>query len=295
MGFISALVLTEVIRRVALTRGVLDIPTSRSAHTVPQPRGGGAAVVAAVPLASGIALIAGASVDRRYWYCVGLATLVALVGLVDDVRALDYRPRLVAQIAAAAALIMLVGPSETIVIPGFVTPLRIVVPEPLAMALTLVAIVGFTNAFNFMDGIDGLAATVAALGGLFIGAMQMPASALVAVATTGATIGFSGPQSATPPGSSSVMSGPSISGSCWRRSPLPASGSWEFRRHSSPSYFSRSQWTPPSPWCGDCVVVNGGISLIRTTSTSGLWPTAGLMRRRPHCMPFSRPFLVSSS
>jgi UDP-N-acetylmuramyl pentapeptide phosphotransferase/UDP-N-acetylglucosamine-1-phosphate transferase len=58
------------------------------------------------------------------------------------------------------------------------------------MALTLVAIVGFTNAFNFMDGIDGLAATVAALGGLFIGAMQMPASALVAVATTGATIGF---------------------------------------------------------------------------------------------------------
>ena len=92
--------------------------------------------------------------------------------------------------AATIGLIALVGPTQTVALPGLLTSTAIELP-PLAGALvTLVAVVGFTNAFNFMDGIDGLAATQGAIGALVIAAMQPVDSVVPALALAACAAGF---------------------------------------------------------------------------------------------------------
>jgi UDP-N-acetylmuramyl pentapeptide phosphotransferase/UDP-N-acetylglucosamine-1-phosphate transferase len=190
VGFVVSLATTEAVRRLALRLGILDVPNSRSAHTVARPRGGGAAVVIAVPVAVVAASIAGASIDRRYWYALALAMIPAAAGLVDDIRPLGYRSRLIVQALAAIALVAIVGPVDAIVIPGVSGFVRLELAVPVAAAITVLAVVGFTNAFNFMDGIDGLAAAQSATGALMMAMMQPPGFGLPAFAVAGAAAGF---------------------------------------------------------------------------------------------------------
>ena len=157
---------------------MLDHPNPRSSHVVPTPRGGGIALTGTVLLLAAALILAGRLPWRLLWVLAGGAGL-ALVSWLDDRRGLSPVPRLLAQAVAVAA--------GSLALPT----------APVAL-LPFVALIWLwsINLFNFMDGIDGLAAgEAAAIGaGLWLAAVAGTgvdgAAALLAGALTGAAIGF---------------------------------------------------------------------------------------------------------
>jgi UDP-N-acetylmuramyl pentapeptide phosphotransferase/UDP-N-acetylglucosamine-1-phosphate transferase len=136
------------------SRGMLDVPGARSSHTAATPRGGGAPVAAGLLATAAVAIGAGAVAP-------GLAFALAvgffgLLGLADDVRGLPALTRLGLQAAGAA------GVGTLLVLP------RSLPPYALAAAAVVIAcwLVGFVNAFNFMDGVNGISGAHALIGGV---------------------------------------------------------------------------------------------------------------------------------
>jgi len=183
----------SAVRLWALRRGVLDVPNWRSSHTVPTPRGGGIVFfpVVAATLITYATLRAPEAVGDA-WGFVLLGALVAVVSWLDDVRSLPPAIRFAVHITAALGAICLFGAWSHIALPF----LGVVPLGPAGWVLTLLWIVGLTNAYNFMDGIDGIAAgqgIVAGLGwaalGVLVGAPAVPALGLVLAAVC---LGFLG-------------------------------------------------------------------------------------------------------
>lgn len=163
------------------------MPNERSSHTVPTPRGGGLAVIAAILLVW--AALAAARIVEPRVVLIGLsATGLAVVSWIDDRRGLAPVIRLFAQ-AAAVALGVFALPAGG----GVLKPL---LGSIAALVLAALAWLWFVNLFNFMDGIDGLAGGEAAAIGIglaliaAIGAGLDPGLAALAGAVVGAAIGF---------------------------------------------------------------------------------------------------------
>lgn len=166
---------TWLARRYALHRNLVDQPGERRSHALPTPRGGGIAIVIALllacawllPRAAGLApLLAG--------FLPGL-TLVAGIGLLDDHRPLSPWLRLAVQ--AVAALTLATG--------AWLATGN----APLAAAAFLLAMV-LTNVWNFMDGIDGLAASQTILVASSVACVTGGVLQLLALALLAATAGF---------------------------------------------------------------------------------------------------------
>ncbi len=170
------------IKRLAMRYNVLDIPNERSSHTIPTVRGGGAAIVTVTLLgACAYAATQPTAWSRVLPYVVG-GLLVAVLSALDDTKRLQLseRMRLVFQLVGALIAVAGLGYWEQISLPVVGTVTLGIVGLP----LTLVWIVGLTNAYNFMDGIDGLAggqAVVAGLGWLLIAALHGGISPLVGI------------------------------------------------------------------------------------------------------------------
>ncbi len=159
--------LTFVLRSYARRRNLLDVPNSRSSHRVPTPRGGGLAI--AITFLSGLMFLAQAGLlESSQTIAIGAGgAALALLGLVDDMYSLSFKIRLVFQTLSASASVYLLGP----IIPrdlGLAVP----VPTWICWIVTVGGLVWLTNLTNFMDGIDGLAASEAvffsAVFGLFL-------------------------------------------------------------------------------------------------------------------------------
>ena len=155
-AFAATLVLTAWTRRVALRLGVLDLPNERSSHSRPTPRGGGLALV--VSSAFTIAIFAfGHWVDHALAAAlIGGGLLIAATGFLDDRRSLPAGIRILAHVAAAAWAIYMIGGLPPLRIGGLVVSLGI-----WGDVAGFAAIVWVLNLFNFMDGIDGIAASEA--------------------------------------------------------------------------------------------------------------------------------------
>jgi UDP-N-acetylmuramyl pentapeptide phosphotransferase/UDP-N-acetylglucosamine-1-phosphate transferase len=139
---------TWLARRYALKKQLLDQPGERRSHVVATPRGGGIAIVVTVLLAIvWLALPGGPQSFSLGCFAIGLA-LVAGIGWMDDHRPLPTWPRLL--VHALAALLLAWGVYKTGA--GLLAPV-------LAFVLAMVLV----NIWNFMDGIDGLAASQAAI------------------------------------------------------------------------------------------------------------------------------------
>jgi UDP-GlcNAc:undecaprenyl-phosphate GlcNAc-1-phosphate transferase len=141
--------------RLMIAFPILDHPNARSAHRRPTPRGGGVGVVLAFVVGM-LVLFQVATFARvaepQFLGVILAAVAIAGVALVDDVRDLPARLRLLAQCAAAAVAV-----GSGLVVHRLALPwIGVVELGWLGMALTLVWIVGCTNAVNFMDGLDGL-------------------------------------------------------------------------------------------------------------------------------------------
>lgn len=150
--FTASLVGTGMLRQYALERRVLDIPNDRSSHTIPTPRGGGVAIVAAFLL--GVVALGGMGLVSvtTAMALVGAGSIVALVGFLDDHRSLPARSRLLAHFAAATWALSWLGGIGPLEIFG-----RAVDIGWAGDVLAAVALVWLLNLYNFMDGIDGLA------------------------------------------------------------------------------------------------------------------------------------------
>ncbi len=207
-SFVLSLTATYVVRRTARAKGFVDQPGGHKQHGTPVALGGGIAITCAVCLPV-LAVIVAAQAAVRFgvpdWvpefihtHAGGVAlkapeaaaivcgaVLLHLMGLIDDVRPIGPTPKFAAQ---ATVALVLAGVFE-------IRLLELeVLPEWLSVVVTALWIVLITNAFNFLDNMDGLCAGVAAIAGTIFalaamggGQIFVPAMMLLLV---GALLGF---------------------------------------------------------------------------------------------------------
>ena len=170
---LSAL-LTAAVRNVARSHGVLDVPNPRSSHGVPTPRGGGVAIVL-VTTAGMVVLALRGTVRLDLLSALGGGGLaVALVGFADDRRSLSAAVRLAVHFAAALwALAWLRG------LPPLRVGAHLMSFGWAGYLLGALGIVWAVNLFNFMDGIDGIAAAE----GIFVAVAGAMLNVLMGVGT----------------------------------------------------------------------------------------------------------------
>ena len=159
----AAVVLTPLVRRACQRVGWLDLAADgRRIHLRPVPRLGGVAIFASVALS----LLALSALDnlitqqvREYLPQLAQtlvpAALVFAVGLYDDVRGAGARAKFGALGVAATLFFLMGGRIEALSVPLVGT---VELPEALSYVVTLAWMVGVANAFNLIDGVDGLAA-----------------------------------------------------------------------------------------------------------------------------------------
>jgi UDP-N-acetylmuramyl pentapeptide phosphotransferase/UDP-N-acetylglucosamine-1-phosphate transferase len=155
-------VLIEAVRRLG-SRALLDVPNERSSHSRPTPRGGGLGIVVAVLACWGLASARqGVDVQSAVLITTAAAALIAAISWFDDRRGLRFSVRLVVHLGTALVVIGVLGPLKS----GLVPFLGRVIFGGLAWPVTVVWVVGLLNAYNFMDGIDGIAGGQGAVAGL---------------------------------------------------------------------------------------------------------------------------------
>ncbi|HLP07196.1 MAG TPA: glycosyltransferase family 4 protein [Opitutaceae bacterium] len=203
-GFGAALLtwfLVGQLIRLAPRIGLLDRPNERSSHTRVTPRGGGIGFVIAIALAIGVfALVGGDPATSATWpkivatqlfAVLAAALFIAAISLRDDFKSLGAGLRFACHFAAAGVAVGTLGAFRGLDLPFVGTWM---LPGGLAIALTVVWIVGLTNVYNFMDGIDGIAGVqgvTAGLGWVIAGlAFGAPATAFLGVVLAAGCAGF---------------------------------------------------------------------------------------------------------
>ncbi len=181
--FTVALFVTAVsipwVRRLAVHLGFVDAPAQRKLHAAPMPLLGGLAIFGGAV----IALIAfSGQLPPSVGGVLSAMTIVVLIGLLDDWMGLPAWAKMGGLLLASIVLIL------------FDIRVKLPIPEPLNMALTLFWLLGIANAINFLDNMDGLSAGISAVAASFMLLLglindQFLVSALAA-AVLGATLGF---------------------------------------------------------------------------------------------------------
>ena len=164
LSVLSAVTTWVLMKRVR----IIDNPNARSSHTNPTPRSGGIAIVltffagvAALWLLDGIPGYVW--MQGYFWAFLIAAFLIAAVSIFDDVHGIGFKGKLLLQAVCAIAVMATGGVIDQLSLPGVGTREL----GWLGYPLTFAWIVGLTNAFNFMDGIDGIAGGTAAVAGAF--------------------------------------------------------------------------------------------------------------------------------
>jgi len=155
--FLLSVLATDVMRRYALRKNLLDVPNSRSSHTQPTPRGGGVAIVVAF-LASVLCLVGAGYLNVQFAgaFLMG-GGAVAFIGYLDDRGPLRANVRFGVQLLAAIFAVVLLGDVPQIELARWGLH-----GNWLARVIAVLILVWSANLFNFMDGIDGIAGSEAA-------------------------------------------------------------------------------------------------------------------------------------
>jgi UDP-GlcNAc:undecaprenyl-phosphate/decaprenyl-phosphate GlcNAc-1-phosphate transferase len=155
ISFVSVLIVTPWVIKLAKLIGVVDQPDQRKVHTKAMPRMGGLAIF--------IGVLAGYFTSGLYKEPIASITLGALVivavGLLDDKFALSPKLKLLGQLLAAGIVVYSGLTIEFLYIPFFD---RIDIGF-LAIPMTILWVIGITNAINLIDGLDGLAAGISSI------------------------------------------------------------------------------------------------------------------------------------
>jgi Fuc2NAc and GlcNAc transferase len=190
LAFSITFLLTALVRHYALKKSIVDLPNHRTLHDTPTPRGGGLAITATYLGLLVIVFIMGKINLQVFMAVFGGGLIIALGGLLDDLKVINgLRPRLAIQLAAAIwALYWLrefphvdIGPFD-LYLGGF------------GYFVAILGIIWVTNLYNFMDGIDGLAGTqavsVCAFAGFFLWQRGFGNGALFCWGLAAASLGF---------------------------------------------------------------------------------------------------------
>ncbi|MBI4572923.1 MAG: undecaprenyl/decaprenyl-phosphate alpha-N-acetylglucosaminyl 1-phosphate transferase [candidate division NC10 bacterium] len=173
---------TPLVIRIASLLQVLDFPASRKVHTEPTPLLGGLAIYTAF----GISILANSILDQQVMAIMAGGTLLVLIGIVDDARGAPAWLKLVTQLLAAAGVM-----GSGVVLTLFP---RSVAGNVADAALTILWLLGITNAMNFFDGMDGLATGLSIITGGFLGLVAaqtfQPFLGWFAAAIVGSCLGF---------------------------------------------------------------------------------------------------------
>lgn len=182
IALLSSIVVTPLARWAAFRTGLISIPRARDIHGVPVPMLGGAAIYIAF-------VVAFIFIGTRDYLLEGVsillgATLVSLFGLIDDRRGMSARLKMSGQVMAG--ILLLIGGVN---VQLFAVPL-------FNWLITIVWVVGITNALNFLDNMDGLSGGISLIASAFfmlLALMNDPRQILVATmaaALMGACTGF---------------------------------------------------------------------------------------------------------
>ena len=195
VSFLITYLATPVVKRLALKINAVDHPNDRKIHDTPIPRLGGVAIYFGFTLALAAALVSAQILGIKFNYLpmlgiLAAGTLLMIVGVVDDVRSLRPTTKLIWQIIATLFIIF-IGVEITFLTNPFNGLLSLGI---LGLPLTLIWVVGITNAINLIDGLDGLAAGVTAISAitLFFVALRthQVGAAIMMLALFGASLAF---------------------------------------------------------------------------------------------------------
>lgn len=193
IAFVFSFAMTPVVKRFAFKIKAIDVPRdNRRMHKRPIPRLGGLAIIFGFM----VSILCFGEMTKSLAATLIGAMIIAVMGIVDDVKALDAKPKFLIQIIAAL-IVVLFGELR---IKVFTNPIiwsglpYIVLPEWVSIVFSVLWIVFITNAVNFIDGLDGLAAGVSAImtvSMVFIaGRLGEYSVAIIGTALMGACFGF---------------------------------------------------------------------------------------------------------
>lgn len=189
-AFVLALILTPVVRSVARRRGIVAKPKTDRWHKKPTAMLGGVAIFLSVAIVIVLYLFIVSprpdeiqNHDREYlWVVLGASAFLFMVGLADDIFHAKPYQKLIGQVMGSAFVIYY----------GLYLPWTS--SAPVNMTITIFWLIGITNAVNFLDNMDGLAAGISAISSVFLAlgfvASGQPTEALVLTVFAAALIGF---------------------------------------------------------------------------------------------------------
>lgn len=184
--FIISLLLTPLVKKMAIQIGATDKPNERKVHTKIMPRMGGLAII--------IGFLIGCFIfipnQLQIWPVIIGALIIAITGMLDDIYSLSPRVKLFGQIIAASIPVFGGIQIDFITVPSG----EIIYFGWFAIPITIIWIVAITNAINLIDGLDGLAAGVSSIATLTISIIAFslghPLTVLLGIMLLGSTLGF---------------------------------------------------------------------------------------------------------
>lgn len=186
--FFASILITPLVKRLAIKIGAIDQPSDRKVHTKVMPRLGGLAIYISFLL--GIAIY---QPNSPYTNAIILGSIVIIItGILDDIFELSAKVKFSGQLLAASIVIFYGGVQVEFINLPF-TDAQLVLGY-LSIPITLIWIVGITNAINLIDGLDGLAAGVSSIGLITISVMAIlipnPVVVVMGAILVASTLGF---------------------------------------------------------------------------------------------------------
>jgi len=189
VAFGATLFATPYSKKFSAAIGAIDLPKKRGMHSTPIPRMGGIAIVFGFVIT--VLLMTFFVYELHSLEFAGFiagGVIIVITGILDDMHNLRARTKLMFQIAAAAVVIASGTRIEFVFWP-FVTDI-----SALSIPITLVWIIGMTNAVNLIDGLDGLAAGVASICAMALMVLCIlsgsPTAVVLSAALAGSCLGF---------------------------------------------------------------------------------------------------------
>lgn len=186
--FLFVALFMPIVKRIAIHIGALDIPNKRKVHKVPIPRLGGLGIYAGFLL--GYMLFGWESIQMNA-ILIG-SFIIVITGIIDDIKPIPARYKLIGQIVAAAVVPLYSGILlRDISAFGFYINFGW-----FSVIATIIFIVAIMNCINFIDGLDGLAGGISAIYFLMIGIIAIVFNnsngldTILAFIMLGATLGF---------------------------------------------------------------------------------------------------------
>jgi UDP-GlcNAc:undecaprenyl-phosphate GlcNAc-1-phosphate transferase len=190
ISYILVGLLTPLMRKIAISHGVLDRPNSvHKSHKEPVPYLGGVAIIIGIVTVSYIALISNEFSWSNFWLAtsvLGPAVVMGLVGLWDDLKSLNPLPRFIGQTIAGLVVAIILILNDNVGNPTGIIGLDAVI--------TVLWVVGICNSINFFDNLDGGAAGTVAISAITLTYLAITGDqyfiAALSIVVAGSTLGF---------------------------------------------------------------------------------------------------------